>query len=169
VHLITDGRDVSEGVASGPTATSSSVELWGSDGTGENVFFTTADPLVPADTDSQLDIYDARVGGGFLVATEPAQCEADACRPTPSEPPLLGSLGSLSFIGPGNPFLGGRAATQPVVKPKTPAQIRAEQLSRALKACHKLHSHKKRAACERTAHKKYGPKKASKAKHSKGR
>jgi hypothetical protein len=35
-------------------------------------------------------------------------------------------------------------------------QIRAEKLTKALRACRKKHSKKQRAACERTARKAYG-------------
>jgi len=53
-------------------------------------------------------------------------------------------------------------------KPKTAAQIRAEKLAKALRACKKDRVKKKRAACEASARKKYGPaKKAKKSTHSK--
>ena len=38
---------------------------------------------------------------------------------------------------------------------------RAQKLAKALKACRKKHSHSRRAACERQAHKQYGAKKAA--------
>jgi hypothetical protein len=38
------------------------------DESGNNVFFTTRERLVPADTDELIDLYDARVGGGFCLA-----------------------------------------------------------------------------------------------------
>ncbi len=41
---------------------------------------------------------------------------------------------------------------------------RAQQLAKALKLCHKKKSKAKRRACERQAHKKYGPKKSKKVK-----
>jgi hypothetical protein len=51
------------------------------DADGDNVFFVTADGLVPQDTDGLYDMYDARVGGGFppppLVATP---CDGEACQ-----------------------------------------------------------------------------------------
>ena len=51
------------------------------------------------------------------------------------------------------------------VKPKiTPKLTRAQLLSRALKSCHKIKSHKKRAACERSARNRYGAKHKSKKK-----
>ena len=64
VFLISDGLDVKE-TSAGGRASASAVELVGSDATGANVFFSTDDPLVAQDTDTELDIYDARVGGGF--------------------------------------------------------------------------------------------------------
>jgi DNA-binding beta-propeller fold protein YncE len=159
VHLISDGRDASE-VGGVGHRTLSSVELLGADSSGENVFFTTANPLVAQDTDTELDIYDAHVGGGFPRSTPPIICEADNCRPEPPPPPILGPLGSLTFNGPGNSSF--EAPKPPPGKPKTAAQIRAEKLAKALKACHRVKRHNKRRACERTAHRKYGPLKAAK-------
>jgi hypothetical protein len=46
---------------------------------------------------------------------------------------------------------------------KTPAEVRAEELAKALKVCKRDKSRKKRVSCEKTARAKYGPKKASKA------
>jgi hypothetical protein len=47
---------------------SSTVLLIGASHSGQDVYFRTADPLVTQDTDTQQDIYDARVGGGFSTA-----------------------------------------------------------------------------------------------------
>jgi hypothetical protein len=48
-----------------------------------------------------IDIYNARVGGGFLIPVKPIQCLGDACQSLPSEPvdPTLTTL----LRGPGNP------------------------------------------------------------------
>jgi hypothetical protein len=153
VHLISDGHDVSEATNGGPHTTRSSVELLGADETGENVFFTTADPLVPADTDTELDYYDARVGGGFPKPTEPPVCQAGGCRGTGSAPAVAEPFGSMTLSGGGN-------LVPRIVKPppgKTAAQVRAEKLAKALKACKRERSRKKRLKCERQARKKYGP------------
>ena len=55
------------------------------DESGENVFFTTRDRLVAADHDDLIDLYDARVGGGFPAESQaPAgQCEGEACQGSP--------------------------------------------------------------------------------------
>jgi hypothetical protein len=67
---------------------------------GEDAYFLTSASLVPSDPGS-ADVYDARVGGGFPVPTQPILCEGDACQPLPGAPedPTVGSL----IGGPGNP------------------------------------------------------------------
>lgn len=49
--------------------------------TGDDVFFTTRQPLVPGDEDELTDLYDARVGGGFASTAPPGECSGEACRP----------------------------------------------------------------------------------------
>jgi hypothetical protein len=57
---------------------------------GNDVFFYTRAGLVPSDTDGgELDVYDARVGGGFPAAPVPAPCEGDACHGAPTAAPFL--------------------------------------------------------------------------------
>lgn len=68
---------------------------------GDDVFFTTASSLVPQDT-GLIDIYDARVDGGY--PTEPGKpgiCEGEACQGAPTTPNDL-TPGSLTYVGPGN-------------------------------------------------------------------
>jgi hypothetical protein len=52
---------------------------------GQDVYFLTDESLVGADPGS-IDLYDARVGGGFLEAAKPIPCVADACQPLPAAP-----------------------------------------------------------------------------------
>ncbi len=73
--------------------------------------------------------------------------------------------GSETGSGTGNFAPPGGPALNPV-KPKTPAQVKAAKLTRALRLCGKDHKRSKRAKCERLAKKKYGPQKA-KSKHKK--
>jgi hypothetical protein len=67
---------------------------------GSEAFFITDDSLVGADPGA-LDLYDARVGGGFPEPPPPIPCEGDACQILPSEPvdPTLTTL----LSGRGNP------------------------------------------------------------------
>jgi hypothetical protein len=68
---------------------------------GDDAFFITREQLVPADRNSQLDVYDARVGGGFPEAEAPF-CEGDACAGPPAIPPTPSGADSSLFSGPGN-------------------------------------------------------------------
>jgi hypothetical protein len=68
---------------------------------GDDVFFTTGTGLLPEDF-GLVDVYDARVNGGFPPPVEPAPpCEGEACQPYP-DPPQTKTPGSSSFDGPGN-------------------------------------------------------------------
>jgi hypothetical protein len=171
VSLISDGKDLNEG--NGAHQSASAVELQGVDATGQNVFFWTADQLVGQDTDSQVDLYDARVEGGFPEPSVQTSCGSiEECHPVSPPPPASeGSLGSQIFTGPGNltPTL---TKTTPVApKPKTAAQLRAEKLAKALKLCKRDRSKQKQAACVKQARRRYGPavKQKSKRPSAKGR
>ena len=69
---------------------------------GDDVFFTTAQQLVRSDADHLVDLYDARVDGGFPDDSPPPPCSGDACKPPLSAPPPGGTPGSATFFGPGN-------------------------------------------------------------------
>ena len=73
------------------------------------MFFTTADQLVPKDTDTQIDIYDARVcepKNGNPCITEPTKqlpsCDGENCHGIPEPTPSLLAPGTASFNGEGN-------------------------------------------------------------------
>lgn len=71
---------------------------------GRDVFFVTAQDILPQDSDGLTDIYDARVGGGFPEPAVPAGgCSGDTCQGPPSVPSLLGAPASAAFHGLGNP------------------------------------------------------------------
>jgi DNA-binding beta-propeller fold protein YncE len=160
VYLISDGRDTSE------FAEESSTGLIGSDTSGKNVFFTTADQLVPKDTDTQVDTYDARIcepeNGNPCIAEPappPAPCQGEACHGIPPAPPSLLSPGSAFFNGQGN------ITPAAVVKAKAKPLTRAQKLTDALKVCRKDKRKSKRQTCEKQARAKYGPtKKKAKSK-----
>jgi hypothetical protein len=52
---------------------------------GSDAFFLTDGSLVPSDPGG-VDLYDARIGGGFPVPEVPLPCVADACQPIPAPP-----------------------------------------------------------------------------------
>jgi hypothetical protein len=144
VYLISDGRDTST------ISRTASVHLLGSDATGGDVFFTTADSLIPQDTDTQQDFYDARVGGGFPNSAGSPGCSGDVCQGASSLLPALPAPnGSAIQAAEGNQA----AVSMPVGKPKLATL--AQKLAKALKACRKRPK-SKRSACERQARKSYG-------------
>jgi hypothetical protein len=69
-------------------------------GDGDDAFFTTDASLVGADPGA-VDLYDARVGGGFPEPPAPFTCNGDSCQNLPSEPPSP-ALNTL-VSGLGNP------------------------------------------------------------------
>lgn len=126
---------------------------------GSDVFFITPSQLVPGDTDQLDDLYDARVGGGFPQEAAPP-CTGTGCQGVPAATPIFATPSSTTFNGVGN-FSG--PASKAAVKSRTAARSRAEKLANALKGC-RGGSKKARAACERRARKRYGPKPKSRRK-----
>jgi len=91
ISLISAGR---EGVDS---------NFFAADASAKNVFFTTRDRLVAADTDQLLDLYDAREFGGFASEAQlpPGPCSGEGCQlPAPASPEAPPA--SATFTGPGN-------------------------------------------------------------------
>ncbi len=131
---------------------------------GRNVFFVTADKLVPQDVGNEYDMYDAHVCSTeapcpALVATPPPCDTADSCKPAEAaQPGVFGSSGSATFSGPGNPPPPAPAVVKPAVKSLTKAQ----KLAKALRACRQKPK-KKRALCKKQARKKFGASKAKKS------
>jgi hypothetical protein len=145
VHLISDGQDAT--FVGGGTA----VRLLGADASGADVFFTTSDRLVGQDTDTQQDIYDARVEGGFPGPASTPVCSAESCRAVTTTPPGLPNAGSVTVGGGGN--LPPPIESKP--KPKVKPPSRAQRLASALRACMKKPQNR-RAACRIQARKRYG-------------
>ena len=135
---------------------------------GADAFFLTTSKLLTSDIDQSYDIYDAH------------DCGLSPClKPAVQTPPCSSSAScqgnstsSTNFASPAAPGTPGLGNVLPqTITPKTqtlPAKTvkptRAQLLSKALKKCKKLKKKSKRVACEKAAHKKYGPKKAKKSK-----
>jgi DNA-binding beta-propeller fold protein YncE len=121
-----------------------------------DVFFKTGASLVGQDP-GLIDIYDAREGGGLPgQSSPPPVCEGEACQGA-SEAPVDSSPASSVFSGPTD--LVSALAGKTTVKRKTAAQLRAQQLASALRACRKItrrHGGVERRRCEARARKKYG-------------
>jgi hypothetical protein len=112
VYLISDGHDLAE------LDGGSDVLLLGTDESGGDVLFTTSDVLAPTDIDTDLDVYDARIDGGFPVPVVVPACSGDECQGALSPAPVLLAPGS-EFQAGGNPPL---AAPAPAVAAKPKAR-----------------------------------------------
>lgn len=69
---------------------------------GSDVFFVTDEGIAPGDVDRGVDVYDARVGGGFPESVGAPKCEGEACkapiaRPPDLETPMSGDDGAARF------------------------------------------------------------------------
>lgn len=103
ISLISDGKDtaLNSSFGSPGLCLSSAVCLWGTDPRGENVFFTTSDSLVGQDIETGLDVYDARIDGGFPPPAESEPCGSlSDCHGAPGSPSSSGAAGTNSFGGP---------------------------------------------------------------------
>jgi hypothetical protein len=125
----------------------------GMDASGQDVFFATAESLVPQDVDTEKDIYDARVEGGFAAPDPPAGCVATACESPLVVAPVMAAGGSESVSA------GAPAVTSPGPgsgKPGVVVLSRRERLARALEACARVRRRGRRGACESVALKRFG-------------
>jgi hypothetical protein len=69
---------------------------------GDDVFFVTREQLAAADTDENLDVYDARVDGGFPEPVPAQPCSGDGCQGAPTPGPGRPSPASSLVAGTGN-------------------------------------------------------------------
>ncbi len=116
------------------------------DGSGDDIYFESTQALTPADGDTSVDVYDARVGGGFSFAPKPT-CTGEACQPesTPS-PPRKAPLSSQP--GPGNP---------PLPKPCAKGKVRNKK-GKCVKKAKKHHGKKGKQNGKKAGHKQGGGK-----------
>ena len=88
-------------ISSGQGARDSELIEAGEAGEGRDVFFFTPSSLVPQDP-GEIDVYDARQGGGFPPPSGgDAGCEGEACQ-SPPPPPADTTPASSAFEGAGN-------------------------------------------------------------------
>jgi hypothetical protein len=125
VSLISDGQDRSYVTTAAQGRSEPSVRLLGEDPSGVDVFFTTADQLVPQDGDTQVDVYDARVDGGFAVAPR-LSCEGEGCQGALSAVPVFGTPQSVF-----EPAGANATSTQAPAKTKTNGKEKKKDKGRA--------------------------------------
>jgi hypothetical protein len=156
-----DGTGVNGGCVSLLSGGTSESYSWliGASETGNDVIIVTRADLVPEDQYEDFELYDVRADG--VKPLTPAACNGTGCQGVPSPPPTFATPSSVTFDGVGN-----FAAPVPTaaVKSKAKTLTRAQKLANALKACSKDKQKKRRVTCETRARKRYGARKASKAK-----
>jgi DNA-binding beta-propeller fold protein YncE len=114
----------------------------GASDSGDDVFLTTAASLLPQDPAS-IDVYDARVGGGFPPPQVPAAgCEGEACQ-SPPAPPDDPTPASSTFHGAGNVK---EAPTKSCPKHKVKKKGKCVKKHAKHKRHHHRGNHKRRAA-----------------------
>jgi len=129
VTLISSGKDPEDSVITDSSAT------------GDDVFFKTYESLYAGDP-AFIDIYDARVGGGFSAPpVEAPECEGEACQAPGQTPTRPSAPQSSTFVGPGNPVV------QPPKRKKCPkGKHRAKRKGKVVCVKNKKRAGKKKRA-----------------------
>jgi hypothetical protein len=124
------------------------VMLLGTEPSGRNVFFTTTSQLLPQDTDTSFDIYDARIDGGFAEPSHPVECEGDSCS-TPFAVPSEATPSSATFHGAGDVQVTTLKATLKPKAKKKPRKTKAKRKTRKAKPRRKSVKHAGKASDRR--------------------
>lgn len=115
---------------------------------GDTVAFQTFEKLLPRDGDSAIDVYAARVGGGFPEPLETLACLPDGnqgCQGSTGAPPDGSSPPSTTLVGRGN------LAERPPVKPCPKGKRRVRRNGKARCVRKKRSSQHRNANTDRRA------------------
>lgn len=94
VRLVTDGETVAQGLAE--------AQLMGISDDAATVLFGTAGKLTGHERDSMVQLFAARLGGGFAPPAPPSPpCNEESCQGPLTPAPPVPATGSLHFSGPG--------------------------------------------------------------------
>ncbi len=150
---------ISPGDEASPAEVHGKPRLLGADLSGDNVFFVSGDSLVPRDTDTQLDWYDARVEGGFDESVAGSGCSEEVCQGPVPPAPIMPSLGGSATQAGESPVASAPGA--PATHSKTArSNASSLKLAKALKACRKS-PRKQRRTCEARARRRFAKKRAA--------
>ncbi len=115
--------------------------------TGTDIYFSSTAQLTPNDTDTNEDVYDARVQGGYSYATA-TPCTGESCQEAAGpQPQAPDAPASATFLGEGP--LAALTPSTPATTASHPT--RAQKLAKTLKACRNKHRKTKRRTCEKNA------------------
>ena len=119
-------------------------EFWEADADGSDVFFNTAQSLVSTDP-GLIDLYDARIGGGYAEKVAASECEGEACQ-SPPPAPRFEAPASGAYKGPGNL----KEAAKKKKCPKGSRKVTKRGKARCTKKrSQRVRAHHRRAAAER--------------------
>jgi hypothetical protein len=117
---------------------------------GDDVFFATAEGLVPGDTDGGFDVYDARVPQpGDNPPASAVPCEGSVCQGPPRVQSPLAAPASATFSGLGNSTPEPTEDTKSVTPAKAKAKVETKRCpkdktrKRGSRACASVKSKKK--------------------------
>ncbi len=111
---------------------------------GKDVFFATSSSLVPQDP-GLVDVYDARVDGGFAPPPTPkASCEGESCQ-SPPPPPNTQTPSSAIYSGPEN-----LKETKPKGCPKGKVKKQGKCVKKKAKKKSNNKSHKKKGKAKKS-------------------
>lgn len=117
---------------------------------GRDVFFTTAASLLPQDP-GLVDVYDARIGGGYPPPPTPAAvCEGDACQ-GPVSAPNDPTPASAAFAGSGNVKQSSSARRCPKGKRKARKGAKTRCVARKRQRAGQKRANHKQTNAERRA------------------
>lgn len=102
---------------------------------GKDLFIVTRSQLVGTDQDELVDLYDARVAGGFAEEVPLAPCEGAACRSGTTAATSSPSIATAAFSGPGDrPVLRQRARCRKPAKGRKANASKETTKKRCLRA-----------------------------------
>ena len=141
IHLISTGKGTADSYFLDASAS------------GNDVFIATRDRLTGWDEDSNYDLYDARVDGGFPapVVTVPG-CAGDACQGSGSSAPAPATAGSESFANPRPATHAARHRSAPkrcrrgYVRKRVHGKVRCVKRKPARKSHRRTHARRKGGA-----------------------
>jgi hypothetical protein len=149
VYLVAIGEDPQSEFAAFQESFNEHDRLVTTDASGRDLFFGAVGQLVPQDTDSQGDVYDARVEGGFPGVSAPATCDGEACRDLGEAGPLISAPSSVGIAPEVISELAPNLANHPKIV------TNSSKLRHALSLCRRTRG-KRRHVCESAARRRYG-------------